>query len=51
MLTLAVSQEDAEKILFVEDEVVDHGEVAFALISEDTDLSYGKGTGWDNLYN
>lgn len=51
VLTLAVSQEDAEKILFVEDEVVDHGEVAFALISEDTDLSYGKGTGWDNLYN
>lgn len=51
VLTLAVSQEDAEKILFVEDEVVDHGEVAFALISEDTDLSYGKGTSWDNLYN
>ena len=51
VLTLAVSQEDAEKILFAEDEVVDHGEVAFALISEDTELSYGKGTGWDNLYN
>lgn len=51
LLTIAVNQADAERVLFAEDEPVDHGELAFALLTEDSKVDYGKGTGWDNVYN
>jgi len=50
VLTIAVTQEQAEKVLFAEDEVVDHGEVAFALLTDDSKVRPGPGTGWNNLY-
>jgi pilus assembly protein CpaB len=51
LLTIAVEQKDVEKILFAENEPVDHGELAFALLNDDSVVEYGRGTGWDNVYN
>jgi pilus assembly protein CpaB len=51
LLTVAVEQKDVEKILFAEDEPVDHGELAFALLNDDSAVDFGRGTGWDNVYN
>lgn len=50
LLTIAVEQKDVEKVLWAEDEPIDHGEVAFALLTDDSKVAYGRGTGSDNLY-
>ncbi|MFT3872193.1 MAG: Flp pilus assembly protein CpaB [Nocardioides sp.] len=50
VLTVAVTQEEAEKILFATDEVSDHGDIAFALLTGDSKVRMGPGTGWTNLY-
>ncbi|MEZ5092314.1 Flp pilus assembly protein CpaB [Nocardioides sp.] len=50
LLTIAVNQQDAERVLYAEDEVVDHGEVAFALLTDKSKVEYTRGVGPDNIY-
>lgn len=46
LMTLAVDQADAEKVLFAQS----NGELAFALLTEDSDVSAGDGVTTDNLF-
>lgn len=50
LLTVAVSQADAERVLFATSWADDHGEVAFALLTADSKTDYTRGTWWDNIY-
>ncbi len=48
LITIAVSQEDAEKVLFADAEK--NGNLAFGLLTEKSITRYTRGTGWGNLY-
>ncbi len=46
LLTIAVTQEDAEKVMWSQK----HGELALGLLTDDSATRYTRGTGRDNLY-
>jgi pilus assembly protein CpaB len=48
LLTIAVSQDDAEKVIFADSEP--NGNLAFALLNDKSVTRYTRGTGWGNLY-
>lgn len=48
LLTVAVSQADAERLMFASAD--GNGSLSFALLTEDSKAAYGKGTTWKNLY-
>ena len=48
LLTIAVSQKDAERVLFADNDP--NGNLAFGLLTDDSKTEYTRGTGWDNLY-
>lgn len=50
LITVAVTQADAEKIWWAESESVDHGEVSMALLNDDSETRYTRGTSFDDLY-
>lgn len=51
LLTLAVDQADAEKVLFATSQAADHGDLAFALLTDKSKTTYTHGASWANLYN
>jgi pilus assembly protein CpaB len=51
LLTIAVNQKDAERVLFATSEPTDHGEIAFGLLTDDSTTDYTRGTWWDTLYS
>jgi pilus assembly protein CpaB len=46
LLTIAVAQEDAEKVIWA----YSHGKLAFSLLNEESKTQEGRGTGRTNLY-
>lgn len=47
LLTIAVTQKDAEKVIWA----YSHGKLAFALLNDHSATGYDRGVGRDNLYN
>jgi pilus assembly protein CpaB len=51
LLTLALTQEEAEKVLFVVNEEADHGNVVFGLLTDDSKTELSRGTTAENIYD
>lgn len=48
LLTVAVNQEDAERLMFAAAD--SNGTLSFALLTDDSKSVYKRGVGWNNLY-